>query len=103
MRIDQESNTFQAELSVLILFKMIESIDMTLVSYLFLFRMCRSSVSILFVIEYTITESRQNPDIEQYVNMQNNYMEGPRSARLDFIVICVDFRRDHSGRSGTSD
>ena len=27
---DQESNTFPAELSVLILFKMIESIDMTL-------------------------------------------------------------------------
>ena len=27
---DQESNTFTAELSVLILFKMIESIDMTL-------------------------------------------------------------------------
>ena len=30
MRIDQESNTFPAELSVLILFKMIESIDMIL-------------------------------------------------------------------------
>ena len=36
MRIDQESNTFPAELSLLILFKMIESIDMTFVSYLFL-------------------------------------------------------------------
>ena len=30
VRIDQESNTFPAELSVLILFKMIESIDMIL-------------------------------------------------------------------------
>ena len=70
-----------------------------------LFRICRSSVSILFVIEYTIMECRQNPEIEQYVNMQNKYMEGPRGARLDFIlhVFCVNFRRNHSCCSGTSD
>ena len=51
---DQESNTFTAELSVLILFKMIESIDMTLCVISFLvyhiFRKLNLAIFLAFLL-----------------------------------------------------
>ena len=51
---DQESNTLTAGLSVLILLKMIESIDMTLVSYLFLFNVSIHPIENLEVIKHKL-------------------------------------------------